>query len=341
MNLRIYITAFIIAFLVFRWLFATKTDIIILKNGDHITGEVKKLEYGRLSYSTDDMGTVSVEWDKINYLWAKENFRVELDEGRFFYGSLGSDTTTGMILVILDSLAAPLEKSKIVKMTPIKDTFKDRLDLSVNLGFNIFKASNMRQLYYNADAKYRTFKDYRHIYLSSTLTNQTDKETQRHDGSVSYNRILKRKWFLNGLISFAKNTEQGLNLRIAAGGGGGRNVIQTNSSILVTGLGMQVNREYGQDSQGDKYNLEGIATITFDAFKYDTPKLDLKSDLNAYPNLSSWGRVRIDLNIELSWEIIKDLFWNLTFKNNFDSDPPTEGAEKNVYELIVSFGWKW
>ena len=37
---------------------AAKTDIIILRNGDHIRGEVKNLASGQLELSTEYMGTV-------------------------------------------------------------------------------------------------------------------------------------------------------------------------------------------------------------------------------------------------------------------------------------------
>ena len=39
---------------------AAKTDVVTLKNGDRITGEVKRLDRGRLRYSTDDMGTIYI-----------------------------------------------------------------------------------------------------------------------------------------------------------------------------------------------------------------------------------------------------------------------------------------
>ena len=42
---------------------APKTDVVILVNGDRITGEVKALEKGILSYSTDSIGTISIEWE--------------------------------------------------------------------------------------------------------------------------------------------------------------------------------------------------------------------------------------------------------------------------------------
>ena len=44
---------------------AAKTDVIVLVNGDRITGEVKNLSYGQLKFKTDHMGTVYIEWDKI------------------------------------------------------------------------------------------------------------------------------------------------------------------------------------------------------------------------------------------------------------------------------------
>ena len=42
-----------------------KTDVVILKNGDHVSGEIKSLERGKLSLSTDSMGTVKIEWEDV------------------------------------------------------------------------------------------------------------------------------------------------------------------------------------------------------------------------------------------------------------------------------------
>ena len=37
---------------------AAKTDVVVLRNGDRLTGEVQQLERGRLQLKTDDLGTV-------------------------------------------------------------------------------------------------------------------------------------------------------------------------------------------------------------------------------------------------------------------------------------------
>ena len=40
---------------------AQKTDSVCMRKGDRITGEVKSLSRGLLKYSTDDLGTISIE----------------------------------------------------------------------------------------------------------------------------------------------------------------------------------------------------------------------------------------------------------------------------------------
>jgi len=42
--------------------FAQKDDTVRLYNGDRITGEFKRLEYGMLNFKTNDMGTLNIEW---------------------------------------------------------------------------------------------------------------------------------------------------------------------------------------------------------------------------------------------------------------------------------------
>ena len=65
---------------------AAKTDVVVLLNGDRITGEVKELAYGQLKFSTDDMGTLYIEWSKIASLTTAQQLQVELADGRRVFG---------------------------------------------------------------------------------------------------------------------------------------------------------------------------------------------------------------------------------------------------------------
>ena len=68
---------------------AQKTDSVWIRNGDRITGEVKSLSRALLKYSTDDLGTIYIEWDKVDRISTTTILEVQLGSGQKFYGPLG------------------------------------------------------------------------------------------------------------------------------------------------------------------------------------------------------------------------------------------------------------
>ena len=58
-----------------------KTDILEMASGDKITGELESVRQGQLSYKTDDMGTLTVNWDRVASLVSKKTVEVETEDG--------------------------------------------------------------------------------------------------------------------------------------------------------------------------------------------------------------------------------------------------------------------
>jgi hypothetical protein len=69
-----------------------RTDVVTLANGDRITGEIIRLERGRLEFKTNDAGTLYLEWDKLTSLVANRLVEVVTSDGRRFLGTLGRAT---------------------------------------------------------------------------------------------------------------------------------------------------------------------------------------------------------------------------------------------------------
>jgi hypothetical protein len=40
-----------------------KTDVVWLANGDRVTGEVVRLQHGKLEFHTDSIGDIWIEWN--------------------------------------------------------------------------------------------------------------------------------------------------------------------------------------------------------------------------------------------------------------------------------------
>src|SRR5262252_1358597 len=120
---------------------ADKTDVVTLRNGDRITGDVDGLSRGRLSLKTDDAGTIQIEWNKILRIEAKQRlFDVSTSDGPRFLGSLGT-TGDGLVLVIGSAGSDSLQMYEVTSITPIGKSFWKKLDGAVDAGFSYTKSS--------------------------------------------------------------------------------------------------------------------------------------------------------------------------------------------------------
>ncbi len=337
-----WVLRFLVASLTIPASFGQKTDVVVLQNGDRLTGEIKKLELGLLSYKTDHEGTISIEWDKILRVTSKHSFQFELIEGEVYFGTLAPPTRDRHVRIITDDEPLEVEMIHVVRITPINKSFWDNVDGYVSLGYNFTKASEVTQLNASGWASYRRRQDYTKISGSAFFTEQKDlSTTQRWDIGIDYQRFFAQRWFGTSGLSWAENKELGYDLRTSLGLGVGRILIQSNTSRLSATVGLAANNETPVGVEPTSTTLEGVLSLEYGIFRYDTPKTNLSTGLSAFPNLSESGRVRVDFDTTLRHEIISDFFWDLTFYLNYDSDPPTAGAERTDLGIVTSFGYSF
>jgi hypothetical protein len=158
---------------------------------------------------------------------------------------------------------------------------------------------------------------------------------------LTYTRLRENRWLTGAVIRLDRNDELGLDLRTSVGVGGGRILSQTNNTTLQLTGGVQLSRENVSAGVSDEDTVEAFGSLNWDWFRYDTPELDLSTNLQIFPNLSDSGRVRAEFDISLKWEMIEDLFWELSFYDSYDSDPVVLDAEKNDYGIVTSVGWEF
>ena len=103
-----------------------KTDVVTLRNGNQITCEIVSLRRGKLRVKTDDMGTVDIEWDKIESLTAPGLFEIEDLGGRLFYGPLETVPEEGLQVATATGIeTVPL--LSVVRLLYIEASFWKRL----------------------------------------------------------------------------------------------------------------------------------------------------------------------------------------------------------------------
>ncbi len=339
-SLSMYISTILLIFIFSAINFAQREDIVIMQNGDYITGEIKRLEVGILTFKTDDMETISIKWDKVKSIQTKNIYEIELQDGRVYYGSIlpGDIDATLMIKGVTTEIR--LFMPFVVKITRIRETFWEILDGYVKLGASFTKASNVGQLSFGFHANYRTKIFLAELTANSVVTTTNNEQTSRkQDITFSYRRFLENKWFWAGLLSAEENTQLGIQLRTTVGGGVGNIFAQTNLNWLYGLAGLTVNREWFIDSTQAVNNIEGLINGQYRLFIYDHPKVSLTASLNVFPSITNFGRIRSDFNVDLDWEIIIDFYWVLSFYFNYDSKP-TSTASKTDYRFETSFKYE-
>ncbi len=321
---------------------AQKTDVVTLANGDRITGEVERLDRGRLEFSTDDAGTLYLEWDKLANVIASRVVEVVLGDGRRFLGSLGPAAPRTLAVVGpvgTITLSMPL----VTIIRPIGGSFWRKLDGSVDVGFSYTRSSGVAQLNVNSDTVFQRPASRARFTASLTQTrtdDDTDDDDDRGSLEMSYLRYRWQRWFVSAAGRFERNESLGVDLRSQVGATIGPRLVNSNRAQLVMGAGLAVNDERAIDADATR-NLEALFLFSWSFFTYDRPKTTIDIDLQYYPSLSNAGRHRLQLDASAKRELWKDLFVALTLYNTYDSRPPTEKADRNDVGVVLSVGWSY
>jgi hypothetical protein len=324
---------------------AQKTDVLTLPNGDRITGEIKGVSAGKLTYSTDDAGTLSVEWVKVARLTSTHFFEVELTTGRKYFGRLPPSPTDGA-LIVAAGRADTVRVVDVVAVTPIDAGFFQRVKAYLDVGFSFAKANQATTLNTSGEVDYRGQRFGSTLAFSTYLQGQESTEaTSRWSTSLQGRRLLPDRWQI-GIVGEAEHNEElDLALRLVGGAGVGRVLRQTNSDHLETSAGLALAKErfYLESGTGDtvKTNLEGLLSTRWDVYRFDSPKLDLGFALKLYPGLSQLGRIRGEFTTRVQYEVFKDFFVGVNFTDTFDSEPPEPEAPKNDYVTSLTIGWSY
>lgn len=314
-----------------------------MKNGDHITGEVKKLEYGVFTFNTDDVGLLSVKWKDVVKLKSSAVFEFTDKDIEVYFGSLDTTSKVREISLIIDGERKIVDMENLVKIIPIKKTFFSRIDGGINAGVSYSKGSDVLKLNFGGNLSYRAYHDLLELSGYSEVTRQhftsdTVEIAKKQNLDVTYYRYFKHRWLASGFGGVEQNTELGLDARIYIGAGGGKGVVYTNRNALNLLGGLVGNREYASDG-GSTTNMEGAVLASYRIYKFTIPKIMVTADLQNYYSFTNPGRIRLDANIRIDLEIIDDFTFGISNYHNFDNRPATSGASQYDWGVNTTLGY--
>ena len=339
LGIQIFLLLMLIFFSQSAW--AQKTDIVYLKNGDRITGEVKSMGRGKLELSTDHMGTLFIEWEQILQLTSNTGQAVELTNGQRVYGSLEKSEDENTVVVNTPIGPANLNVNEVFAMYPVESKFWDRLDLNIDLGVSWDKGSQVGKYNLGIESKYRRPESITTASFSTEITTQSSEDnTQRTALSGMHNIYKPNKRFHTYFGNLEKNDQLGVDLRALVGAGYGWVPVRSQRNWFSFALGLDVNHEIPTTGESQT-NLEAVAWFTYEYYKFSTPERSFTTNFIAFPSITDFGRWRLSYSSDFRWEIVTDLFWKLSLYADYDTAPISSEAASSDYGVISSLGYKF
>jgi hypothetical protein len=140
-------------------LLAQEKDLIVMKNGDRFTGEIKGLSGGTLSISLNYVdGNIAVQWSEVAHLESSRLFVVKTESGVVYTGkaTTGVSSDPPITIEIVEPPAKEVEvtQRKIIKLSPISESFRHRFDGAVNTGLLYSKGNESTQFNLSSQVAY-------------------------------------------------------------------------------------------------------------------------------------------------------------------------------------------
>src|SRR5579862_2255853 len=129
-----------------------KSDDVLLRNGNYLTGDIVSMEYGALSLKTDQMGTLRIEWPAVRSVSSKFAFAVERIGGAKYYGVITTSDDGSTMLVTGQDGVVSVRIDEVERLSRYSLSFWNRISGNLAVGFTYTKANDTTVGSINLDA---------------------------------------------------------------------------------------------------------------------------------------------------------------------------------------------
>jgi hypothetical protein len=317
-----------------------KTDVVVMKNGDKITCEIRSLGQGQLtikqSYANS---TVALDWTQVDYIETHQPF-VVLDSAGISASGVVSEKDG---LVSVSGTTREISHDAVVSIEQTGETFLRKIHGSVSVGSTFAQSNSQKNASLDADLTYqgtgRIFGVTSDAQFSSQQkVNNTSEITAK---SQYFAQLRKSKWYGGGIANFLSSSEQEIDLRSTIGAAIAVLPILTNKSNLyiIGGLGYTNEKDASNTTSPVNNNgLDGAFAVQFSTFRFDSTNFN--STVWVYPSLTTTGRVRMTINENIYYKFYRDFTIGVSFYDNYDNRPVV-GAPANNLGASTTLGWSF
>jgi hypothetical protein len=319
-----------------------KTDVIVMKNGDKITCEIRSLEQGQLTIKQDYANsTVVFDWKQVDHIETNQPFVIVDTKGNAFSGAISESTDERIVNITGEKNG--IRHDDVVSIEQTGETFMHRLRGDIDVGTSFAQSNSQKNLTMQSNLTYQATRDIFSLAQNTQFTSQqkTNNTSETTIKTEYFRQLRKSNWYGGGIANFLSSSEQQIDLRSTLGAAVAVRTIFTNKTnlSLIGALAYTAEKDASNAMSTTSANgIDSAAAVQYSTFRFDSMTFD--TNFWVYPSLTSLGRVRMTLNQDVYYKFYKDFYIRASFYDNYDNRPVV-GAPSNNLGLSSTIGWSF
>jgi putative salt-induced outer membrane protein YdiY len=326
-------------------------DVIVLKDGDRITGKIVKKDGADVTVDTKNFGTVKLKWENVATVEGQESVNVVLPGDRMVKGVLKAQDGKVEVVGTGESVAATevVALRNDAEQKAYERMLKPRiLDLwAITGGINLAGTRGNAETstfttpinFVRASRTSRTTAYFNSIRARATVDNRSELTAQAVRGGWAYSRNLRKRVFANFFNDNEYDRFQSLDLRTVLGAGLGYDLWQGERGRLSLVGGAAWNREKFSPADRASFSRNSTEAYWGDDFAYKlNSRTNITQAFRMFNNLSNGGEYRVNFDIGATTALTKWLSWNVALSDRYLSNP-VAGRKNNDFLYTTGIGF--
>lgn len=316
-------------------------DVVFMKNGDRLTGEIVRLQNSRLHLKTAYIeDTLLLPWSEVASIESNTPVTIKFGSGEIIKGRALPAEEKGTFLISGEMITGgKIRMSNVQAINPSPEPTTS-LDGSITLGGNRQSGNTDRNALSAAlDA---VIKSSKHRFTLGLITNYAEEDgqvTERNTfGRLKYDFFVTKHVYSYLNNEFLYDHFKDINLRTVIGPGAGYQIWDDDVKSLAFETGLAYYNEDRIEGEDQSWLSARLAA----QFAYTLAAgIKFSDTLTLYPSLENGGEFTLRNEAAVTSPIA--FGWALQLRNiiEHDSDPDLETIEKTDYSWILGLNYEF
>lgn len=321
---------------------SVQAGVIVLKNGDRITGSVKKIWDGEVYIEPAYSDEFAVDMKEIESIQSDKVFEFRRYGKQIMLAKFVGPDDGGNQIVELDGETATVKLENVEQIDEVEKFF----DWSFNTDFNasLESGNTEKQEYAVRTDLFVKYGRQKH-YFDSLWENEeqdrvTTKDRQRYNYNFNYDiGDLNSPWFAGAFANYETDDIKGLEYRYSLVPTVGYTVWDRAKKTLDFQLGYGIQEEETKDEFGVREDDGGGLSLANVRFRWDFGEPDIEYYFTGGYTKQSYGRRNSVTTVDtgFKFEITDLIYFNVSSLIDYESEP-TEGADNEDIQVLIGLG---